>query len=73
MVSLFCLIKRQEYKSSTKGKAKCYSFLERKERMECPVIKAKNAFANIFQALKLTGPPVIKNSYEFPIVRNCGQ
>ena len=23
--------------------------------MECPVIKAKNAFANIFQALKLTG------------------
>ena len=32
MVSLFCLIKRQEYKSSTKEKAKCYSFLERKDK-----------------------------------------
>ena len=30
-------------------------FLREKKRMECPVIKAKNAFANIFQALKLTG------------------
>ena len=32
-----------------------------------------DCLAYLSQALEQTGPPVIENSYEFPIVRNCGQ